>query len=669
MLQYSPKIVTDSLVMCLDASNNKSYPTDLPVKNELVMWLDAADDTTFSYSSGTVVSQWRDKSGLNNHVSQATVANQPSRSTTKNSRKTLVFDGGDTLFNSGNVFPSNTTNYTKIAVVYQTSTATVGNVIGSRSTTSGSNYGHTIYFGGLNFRMWHDTDIVTSNISLSLNTLGIISATYVNSSGLGSVFLNGTASGTGTAANRNIVRDIEIGGLYGGNNFTGEICEALVFSRVLSATELKQIHTYLGQKWGISNTDRSIVDLSNNNYNGSFGGAAGSQTVANMPDYDSYNKGALTFNGSSDEVNFGDVIKLTATQDFTLEVWVNYVPNSTSYVPLLSKEDSPGFGYALKVDETYSYQPYLIITGTTSAYRYANRNINDGVWHHIVGVAKASSTTIDMYVDGVLINGIASLLSWAGTATTNDLRLGKNYGSAFFKGKLSNSKIYNKALSAAEVLQNYEAQKSKFANTIVQQGLVLNLDAGNPYSYAGAGTTWYDVSGNSNNGTLALGPTYTSDNNGAIIFDGTNDYVTTSFATTSGQAVSYCGWVYSTESTATYKNFVDSLSESPMIWWNTSGQIEFDASRYTTTTVYRNQWVYVSLSKPAGNSSASYYVNGVLVGTGTAYTTLVSTPTLFNRGAAQTWKGNGAVVQIYNIALSAAQVLQNYNATKGRFGL
>ena len=669
MLQYSPKIVTDSLVMCLDASNNKSYPTDLPVKNELVMWLDAADDTTFSYSSGTVVSQWRDKSGLNNHVSQATVANQPSRSTTKNSRKTLVFDGGDTLFNSGNVFPSNTTNYTKIAVVYQTSTATVGNVIGSRSTTSGSNYGHTIYFGGLNFRMWHDTDIVTSNISLSLNTLGIISATYVNSSGLGSVFLNGTASGTGTAANRNIVRDIEIGGLYGGNNFTGEICEALVFSRVLSATELKQIHTYLGQKWGISNTDRSIIDLSNNNYNGSFGGAAGSQTVANMPDYDSYNKGALTFNGSSDEVNFGDVIKLTATQDFTLEVWVNYVPNSTSYVPLLSKEDSPGFGYALKVDETYSYQPYLIITGTTSAYRYANRNINDGVWHHIVGVAKASSTTIDMYVDGVLINGIASLLSWAGTATTNDLRLGKNYGSAFFKGKLSNSKIYNKALSAAEVLQNYEAQKSKFANTIVQQGLVLNLDAGNPYSYAGAGTTWYDVSGNSNNGTLALGPTYTSDNNGAIIFDGTNDYVTTSFATTSGQAVSYCGWVYSTESTATYKNFVDSLSESPMIWWNTSGQIEFDASRYTTTTVYRNQWVYVSLSKPAGNSSASYYVNGVLVGTGTAYTTLVSTPTLFNRGAAQTWKGNGAVVQIYNIALSAAQVLQNYNATKGRFGL
>jgi hypothetical protein len=60
---YSPKIVQDGLVMCLDASQNKSYPAaDLPVKNGLVMWMDAADDTTFSYSSGTTVSQWRDKS-------------------------------------------------------------------------------------------------------------------------------------------------------------------------------------------------------------------------------------------------------------------------------------------------------------------------------------------------------------------------------------------------------------------------------------------------------------------------------------------------------------------------------------------------------------------------------------------------------------------------------
>jgi hypothetical protein len=153
------------------------------------------------------------------------------------------------------------------------------------------------------------------------------------------------------------------------------------------------------------------------------------------------------------------------------------------------------------------------------------------------------------------------------------------------------------------------------------------------------------------------------------VFNGTNQYVTSLFTTTSGQAVTYAGWLYSTETTATYRNFVDSLTVNPMIWWNTSGQIEFDAALYTTPAVYRNQWVYVALSKPSGSSSPSYYVNGVLVGTGSAYTTPAVTPTWFNRAAAQTWKGNASNVQAYNRALSAAEILQNYNALKHRFGL
>ena len=488
------------------------------------------------------------------------------------------------------------------------------------------------------------------------------------------------------------LRDIEIGGLFGGNNYTGEICEALVFSRVLSATELKQVHTYLGQKWGISNTDRSIVDLSNNNYNGSFGGAAGSQTVANMPDYDSYNKGALTFNGSSDEVNFGDVIKLTATQDFTLEVWVNYLPNATSYVPLLSKEDSPGFGYALKVDETYGYQPYLVITGTTSAYRYANRNINDGVWHHIVGVAKASSTTIDMYVDGVLINGIASLLSWAGTATTNALRLGKNYGSAFFKGKLANSKIYNKALSAAEVLQNYEAQKSKFANTIVQQGLVLNLDAGNPYSYAGTGSAWYDVSGNSFNATLINSPTYTSDNGGVLNWASANSqYATVPMSSTLRVAsITEEVWVYlsGTADQVFIGSQYGTSSNNSFAIWVQSGAFAFGVNTggnfyYSTiSTVSTGVWYHLTHTYNA--TTQLFYINGVLAATfnsaasgnisyDTSNTLLAIgadfNGTGYNVGPSVYTNGKMPVVRIYNIALSAAQVLQNYNATKGLFGL
>ena len=65
-------------------------------------------------------------------------------------------------------------------------------------------------------------------------------------------------------------------------------------------------------------------------------------------------------------------------------------------------------------------------------------------------------------------------------------------------------------------------------NGLVTDGLVLALDAGRTLSYSGSGTTWTDLSGNSNNGTLTNGPTFSSDNFGAIVFDGTNDYAVTS---------------------------------------------------------------------------------------------------------------------------------------------
>jgi hypothetical protein len=93
--------------------------------------------------------------------------------------------------------------------------------------------------------------------------------------------------------------------------------------------------------------------------------------------------------------------------------------------------------------------------------------------------------------------------------------------------------------------------------SIITQNLVLCLDAANPKSYPTTGTTWTDLSGNGNNGTLVNGVGYNTANGGALVFDGADDYITSLFATTSGQAVTYAGWLYSTETTATYRNFVD----------------------------------------------------------------------------------------------------------------
>ena len=156
-----------------------------------------------------------------------------------------------------------------------------------------------------------------------------------------------------------------------------------------------------------------------------------------------------------------------------------------------------------------------------------------------------------------------------------------------------------------------------------------------------------------------------------IEFDGVDDYVTSSFTFTAGQAVTISGWLYSTASTSAYRNFVDTLSSRPMIWWDTQGKIEFDTgSGYITPSVYRNQWVYVALVKPSGTTVASYYVNGVFASNGgVSYSVPASTPTWFNRSAGQTWIGNCSNVSIYNKALTASEIQQNFNATRGRFGI
>jgi hypothetical protein len=662
--------------MCLDASQNKSYPTtDLPVKGGLLLWLDASDDTTFSYSSGTVVSQWRDKSGNNFHASQSTTSQQPSRNTTNNSRKSVFFNAASRLdymtISSGISLPTDAS----IFIIYKPSTQIYNYaVLIDNYHGFGGAYGFVIqrvndlsqfYYANGNGSTFVDASAspwtYTDNVIqlLSLNKSGATATPYISGTVQTSrtVFENTAQYTTGLA--------IGYWGNGGGRFYNGDMCEILIFNRSLSSTEMKQVHTYLGQKWGISNTDRSIIDLSGFNDNGLLGDG----TTANMPVYDYYNKGAFRFDGSNDFIKVGPNSSLQVN-NVTIAAFFKTVNNGQSVQFIAGYGDTGIAGYWIG---TSGGPIRFSIGGGSGNYLQQSSGVtpNNDQIYYVVGTYDGTNQRV--YVNGVLqasATTVTGNISYTGL--TDGFLVGQVQGftaGRYLTGSVYNVSVYSRALSQAEISQNYEALKSKFANTIVQQGLVLNLDAGNPYSYAGAGTTWIDVSGNSNNGTLTNGPTYSSDVGGTIVFDGVNDYVTTSFATTSGQSVTYCGWLYSTESTSTYKNFVDSLSTSPMIWWNTSGQIEFDESRYTTTTVYRNQWVYVSLSKPSGSSSASYYVNGVLVGTGTAYTTPALIPTLFNRSAAQTWKGNGAVVQIYNRALSAAEVLQNYNATKGRFGL
>ena len=658
-LQYSPKIVLDSLVMCLDASQNRSYPTtDLPVKNGLVMWMDASDDTTFSYSSGTTVSQWRDKSGYNYHM--VPVSAGPTRNSSLNSRKTLLVTSAQQIGN--------------LAINLQTSANTV--FVVSRLTGGANGRVLTAYYN--NWLLGHWGGYVNEYyaegwIAYAVNAADTTWRMYMGDWG-GSSNDTANAFSNGTSIRNAPAVDAAAGPRGLGINYQGyeqsnaEVAEIIVFNRLLSDIERKQVHTYLGQKWGIINTDKSIVDLTNNNYNGLFGNG----TTANMPVFDYYNKGALKFDGTNDYASgFGSSIVPTSTAQYTVSMWVYRTRNNVGYEELLSQWTSANSGNSFYFGFNNSNVRFtdnwndVVVSGAG----------NTNVWMNLVGVYTTSNAFI--YLNGALVATKGSGFSYTGTGPLILGRQGE-LTSEYFGGNISNVLIYNKALSAAEVLQNYEAQKSKFDSTIVQQGLTLNLDAGNPYSYAGSGTTWFDTSGNSYNGTLTNGPTYSTTNGGIINFDGTDDYsVSTVTSITNSSTVGI--WIKSSNYAAKIPLSIASTNygSGPNIFfsgnyinWNTG---DGAGNPFTNSSYPDSNWHYIVVTNDS-STNAKLYIDGVLIGTAGYRSTLSSASNNFWLGRFSgdnnyTINASIGAAQLYNRVLTAAEVLQNYNATKARFGL
>jgi len=668
MLQYSPKIVTDGLVMCLDPSQNKSYPTDLPVKNGLVMWMDAADDTTFSYSSGTTVSQWRDKSGFNYHM--VPVSAGPTRNAFLNSRKVLACTTSQQIWNSS--INLSTSVYTIFGVTRLTGTTNARVLTTQYVPSTGGNWllGHWAE----HVNQYFAEGWVSGPYGTSANTAwNIFMGDWSGSStDLANLYTNGTAIVTNS--NGASAGPLGLGINVNSETSTCEAAEIIVFNRVLSTTERRLVHTYLGQKWGILNTDRSIVDLGGNNYNGLLGNG----TVANMPFFDYYNKGALKFDGSNDYITTGvSSIVPTSTAPYTVSVWCYRNTNNSSHKELLAQwtyansGNSFFFGFQdSAVRFTDNWNP-ITVSGAG----------NTNVWMNLVGVYTVSNAYI--YLNGVLAATKGSGFSYTGTGPFVIGRQGE-LNSEYFDGNIGNVLVYNRALSATEISQNYEAQKSKFTNTIVQQGLVLNLDAGNPYSYAGAGTTWYDVSGNSNNGTLTNGPTFSNTNGGSIVFDGTDDRVTSFPTQISGTGSKTINCFFKTSKTVRnglcgirdvsvpsgWVFTVNRNAAGNLTYFHTGGGIIEVAAGISINT-----WYNACVTYNASTATAILYLNGVQIGSpATSFSAITSTS--FNgvvgsedNAFNDPFGGSIGLLQIYNRALTATEVLQNYNATKDRFGL
>jgi hypothetical protein len=215
---------------------------------------------------------------------------------------------------------------------------------------------------------------------------------------------------------------------------------------------------------------------------------------------------------------------------------------------------------------------------------------------------------------------------------------------------------------------------------IVTDGLVLCLDAGNSKSYPGSGTTWTDLSRNSNNGTLTNGPTFNSTNGGNIVFDGVDDYVSTT--RTSTTSFTWVAWFRTNVVSSGFKNILSVRTPSYMLMLmddDTSNMGFWASDTLTTgpslnmTGISVNVWYHATFVREGNSITNGYktYLNGSFRGSANTGTWSSSDPIIIGgrTDATQFFNGNIAAIQIYNRALSAAEILQNYNATKGRYKL
>ena len=219
---------------------------------------------------------------------------------------------------------------------------------------------------------------------------------------------------------------------------------------------------------------------------------------------------------------------------------------------------------------------------------------------------------------------------------------------------------------------------------VVTDGLVLALDAGSTKSYPGSGTTWTDLSGKGNTGTLPdSGVSFdSSDGNGSIVYDGSTNgsapVYTTSFNSNGGSLEVWCkvtqtnsyrhiaGWRYSGNNF-----YILLLSGSGVVEARyQSSAYDINTSNYGTS-FWANNWNQVVFTVDPGNET-KLYINGVNVGSESHSGTFTSNTDNLNF-ARNTSTSIGASAQkhssvkVYTKVLTATEVKQNYDALKGRY--
>ena len=429
-------------------------------------------------------------------------------------------------------------------------------------------------------------------------------------------------------------------------------------------TDSLALHVDAGDTNSYSGTGTTWSDLTSNS-NDLF--------LINGPTYSSTDGGIFDFDGATDyaSTSGGSTVTINASQDFSFDAWI--------------KVDTAGINSLFNIGDYYYSTGLVLYTDTSTNLAMWNGNslvfsagssgyVPTNTWKHVA--LSRSGSTVTVYLDGTSVGTFTNSAALSGQV---DLAMSKytNQYSNPMDGKISNARLYiGKALTFAEVNQNYNATKDTFYG-VITTSLAAHYDAGDTNSYSGTGTTWSDLTSNSNDLTLTNGPVYSSADGGVIDFDGVDDRASTSNTVSISGDFSFDAWIkYDDTGSNPIFNIGDyylstglSLYKKPNT--TTLAAIIGNGIVFSGGTVTQSTWTHVALSR--SGSTITVYVNGSSVGTFTSSATLSGQLDL----ATGKWNGsysgpflNGQIsnARFYNgKALTSAEVNRNYNALSGRF--
>lgn len=193
-------------------------------------------------------------------------------------------------------------------------------------------------------------------------------------------------------------------------------------------------------------TGTTIADSSGNNLTGTIVGA----TWTTGGRYGN----ALSFNGTSSYVDLGNPTALQLTGSMTVEAWVNAAANPPDDGQIVAKSDGSG-GWQFKTSPDTGPETFgIAITGSSksNAQRYSSTVRALNTWYHVAGVYNATVGTLDVYVNGALNSGaLRGVIPTSQVNETINANIGRRTGGFYFNGIIDEVRIYNRALSLAEI--------------------------------------------------------------------------------------------------------------------------------------------------------------------------------------------------------------------------